>query len=87
MNTHSVTEVQRKQAASDISGAHRFIRRRTLVPSVMAGPFLSVQPSMHLLPIVKAFAIVVVGGLGTVVVALAWLRLFPDLAKRDTIAQ
>lgn len=33
---------------------------------VMAGPFLSVQPSMHLLPIVKAFAIVVVGGLGSV---------------------
>ena len=32
---------------------------------VMAGPFLSVQPSMHLLPIVKAFAIVVVGGLGS----------------------
>jgi branched-chain amino acid transport system permease protein len=33
---------------------------------VMAGPFLSVQPSMHLLPIVKAFAIVVVGGLGSI---------------------
>ncbi len=32
---------------------------------IMAGPFLSVQPSMHLLPIVKAFAIVVVGGLGS----------------------
>ena len=33
---------------------------------VMAGPFLSVQPSMQLLPIVKAFAIVVVGGLGSI---------------------
>ena len=33
---------------------------------VMAGPFLSVQPSMHLLPIVKAFAIGVVGGLGSI---------------------
>ena len=33
---------------------------------VMAGPFLSVQPSMHLLPIVKAFASVVVGGLGSI---------------------
>ncbi|MFT3802977.1 MAG: branched-chain amino acid ABC transporter permease [Burkholderiaceae bacterium] len=33
---------------------------------VLAGPFLSVQPSMHLLPIVKAFAIVVVGGLGSI---------------------
>lgn len=33
---------------------------------VMAGPFLSVNPSMHLLPIVKAFAIVVVGGLGSI---------------------
>ena len=33
---------------------------------VMAGPSLSVQPSMHLLPIVKAFAIVVVGGLGSI---------------------
>jgi MFS family permease len=30
---------------------------------------------------------VVVGGLGTVVVALAWLKLFPELAKRDTIAK
>ena len=30
---------------------------------------------------------VVVGGLGTVLVALAWLKLFPDLAKRDTIAK
>ncbi len=30
---------------------------------------------------------VVLGGLGTVLVALAWLKLFPDLAKRDTIAQ
>ncbi len=33
---------------------------------ILAGPFLSVQPSMHLLPIVKAFAIVVVGGLGSI---------------------
>ena len=33
---------------------------------IMAGPFLSVQPSMHLLPIVKAFAIVLVGGLGSI---------------------
>ncbi len=33
---------------------------------IIAGPFLSVQPSMHLLPIVKAFAIVVVGGLGSI---------------------
>lgn len=33
---------------------------------ILSGPFLSVQPSMHLLPIVKAFAIVVVGGLGSI---------------------
>ena len=33
---------------------------------VLAGPFLSVQPTMWLLPIVKAFAIVVVGGLGSI---------------------
>ncbi|MEN3363097.1 MAG: branched-chain amino acid transport system permease protein [Burkholderiales bacterium] len=33
---------------------------------IMAGPFLSVNPSMHLLPLVKAFAIVVVGGLGSI---------------------
>ena len=33
---------------------------------VLAGPFLSVQPSMHLLPIVKAFALVIVGGLGSI---------------------
>jgi branched-chain amino acid transport system permease protein len=33
---------------------------------IMAGPFLSVNPSMHLLPVVKAFAIVVVGGLGSI---------------------
>jgi branched-chain amino acid transport system permease protein len=38
---------------------------------VMAGPFLSVQPSMHLLPIVKAFAIVVVGGLGSIAGSIA----------------
>ena len=34
--------------------------------AVMAGPFLSVQPAMHLLPIMKAFAIVIVGGLGSI---------------------
>lgn len=33
---------------------------------IMAGPFLTVQPTMWLLPIVKAFAIVVVGGLGSI---------------------
>ncbi len=33
---------------------------------VLAGPFLSGQPSMHLLPIVKAFALVIVGGLGSI---------------------
>ena len=33
---------------------------------ILAGPFLSVQPTMWLLPIVKAFAIVVVGGLGAI---------------------
>ena len=33
---------------------------------VMAGPFLTVQPTMWLLPIVKAFAIVVVCGLGSI---------------------
>jgi branched-chain amino acid transport system permease protein len=33
---------------------------------IMAGPFLSVNPSMHLLPLVKAFAIVVLGGLGSI---------------------
>jgi len=33
---------------------------------VLAGPFLSVQPTMWLLPIVKAFAIVIVGGLGSI---------------------
>ena len=32
---------------------------------VLAAPFLSVQPSMHLLPLVKAFAIVIVGGMGS----------------------
>ena len=29
---------------------------------------------------------VVVGGLGTLVIALAWLKLFPDLAKRDRLS-
>jgi branched-chain amino acid transport system permease protein len=33
---------------------------------VLAGPFLTVQPTMWLLPIVKAVAIVVVGGLGSI---------------------
>jgi branched-chain amino acid transport system permease protein len=33
---------------------------------ILAGPFLSVQPAIHLLHIVKAFAIVVVGGLGSI---------------------
>ena len=33
---------------------------------MLAGPFLTVQPTMWLLPIVKAFAIVVVGGLGSI---------------------
>jgi branched-chain amino acid transport system permease protein len=37
-----------------------------VLAGVLAGPFLSVQPSMHLLPIVKAFAIVIVGGLGSI---------------------
>lgn len=30
---------------------------------------------------------VVLGGIGTIVVSLAWLKLFPDLAKRDTISR
>jgi len=30
---------------------------------------------------------VVVGGLGTTLVALLWLKLFPDLAKRDRMEQ
>jgi hypothetical protein len=29
---------------------------------------------------------VVLGGLGTIVVAIAWLKLFPALAKRNTIS-
>lgn len=33
---------------------------------ILAGPFLTVQPGMHLLPLVKSFAIVVVGGLGSI---------------------
>lgn len=33
---------------------------------VLAAPFLTVQPTMWLLPIIKAFAIVVVGGLGSI---------------------
>jgi len=31
-------------------------------------------------------ASVVVGGLGTLVIALAWLKLFPELAKRDRLS-
>jgi hypothetical protein len=30
-------------------------------------------------------ASVVFGGVGTVLVALGWLKLFPDLAKRDSL--
>jgi hypothetical protein len=30
-------------------------------------------------------ASVVFGGVGTVLVALGWLKLFPELAKRDAI--
>lgn len=33
---------------------------------VLVAPFLTVQPSMGLLPMVKAFAIVIVGGLGSI---------------------
>ncbi|MEH2482080.1 branched-chain amino acid transport system permease protein [Nitrobacteraceae bacterium AZCC 2146] len=33
---------------------------------VLVSPFLTVQPSMGLLPMVKAFAIVIVGGLGSI---------------------
>jgi branched-chain amino acid transport system permease protein len=33
---------------------------------VLAAPFLTVQPGMGLLPMVKAFAIVIVGGLGSI---------------------
>jgi len=33
---------------------------------ILAAPFLTVQPTMWLLPIIKAFAIVVVGGLGSI---------------------
>lgn len=33
---------------------------------VMVSPFLTVQPTMGLLPMVKAFAIVIVGGLGSI---------------------
>ena len=34
--------------------------------AVLAAPFLTVQPAMGLLPMVKAFAIVIVGGLGSI---------------------
>jgi branched-chain amino acid transport system permease protein len=34
--------------------------------AVLAAPFLTVQPGMGLLPMVKAFAIVIVGGLGSI---------------------
>jgi branched-chain amino acid transport system permease protein len=33
---------------------------------ILVSPFLTVQPSMGLLPMVKAFAIVIVGGLGSI---------------------
>jgi branched-chain amino acid transport system permease protein len=33
---------------------------------VLTAPFLTVQPTMDLLPMVKAFAIVIVGGLGSI---------------------
>ncbi|MFC0284556.1 branched-chain amino acid ABC transporter permease [Camelimonas abortus] len=33
---------------------------------IMVAPFLTVQPTMGLLPMVKAFAIVIVGGLGSI---------------------
>lgn len=32
---------------------------------VLSAPFLAVQPAMHLLPLVKAFAIVIIGGMGS----------------------
>ncbi len=66
-------------AAVAIGALYLFIQRTRLgsailaisaalaaLAGILAGPFLSVQPSMHLLPIVKAFAIVVVGGLGSI---------------------
>lgn len=31
----------------------------------LSAPFLAVQPAMHLLPLVKAFAIVIIGGMGS----------------------
>lgn len=34
--------------------------------AVLAAPFLTVQPAMGLLPMIKAFAIVIVGGLGSI---------------------
>jgi branched-chain amino acid transport system permease protein len=36
------------------------------IAGVLAGPFLTVQPAMGLLPMVKAFSIVIVGGLGSI---------------------
>ncbi len=36
------------------------------VAGVLTAPFLTVQPTMDLLPMVKAFAIVIVGGLGSI---------------------
>ncbi|HKW52417.1 MAG TPA: branched-chain amino acid ABC transporter permease, partial [Stellaceae bacterium] len=33
---------------------------------VLTAPFLTVQPTMDLLPMIKAFAIVIVGGLGSI---------------------
>ncbi|MGF6778593.1 branched-chain amino acid ABC transporter permease [Paraburkholderia sp. GAS334] len=36
------------------------------IAGVLAAPFLTVQPGMGLLPMVKAFSIVIVGGLGSI---------------------
>jgi branched-chain amino acid transport system permease protein len=49
---------------------------------VLAAPFLSVQPSMHLLPLVKAFAIVIVGGMGSLggAILAAFLIAFTETA-------
>jgi branched-chain amino acid transport system permease protein len=49
---------------------------------VLSAPFLSVQPSMHLLPLVKAFAIVIVGGMGSLggAILAAFLIAFTETA-------
>lgn len=36
------------------------------IAGVLTGPFLTVQPGMGLLPMVKAFSVVIVGGLGSI---------------------